>query len=522
MTNVTNKGDLSISVSTYSGEAELYVGLEEITRLNYNWSSVTNDTTEHVEIADAQGAYYIGVYGYYNSEYSITAHTATSFVHLVEGWPQTYTLSYNQNDALFFKYNIIEDESDKLSCHITSQKRGFTPHVYINYYDILDKSNTQKPGPNNAQWSYNITATYDDISMSFPGGTGHYEIGVYGGGRGNEDQTGQFQITCSGIGSATVLYDQEKEYGEVSRRGDFKRYEVYAKEEGTMVIELIPCSGKVGLQVSNAYNTYNETSYMHSVNEQGTITAIIPEARGKYYLTVSAGVEPHLIGITTYRITSTMVKSGETLPQQIVPGNEGFWEWEWAENDKIIMNWSEPTFEDGSPTGALGIRYVVVSSHEPEVELLMMSSCGMKTTIEKEYGIILHTEPNELTASVKLGDDEPKHIINIMALVEYDNRKVVRVAYRPMEVVTTEESSSSSYKYNAYWPIVLGVVTGLFAVALILSLILWRKYKRMERQLDYEMSDVRNVAGITSPNLEGRYISSINKPSYGELHEESR
>ena len=98
---------------------------------------------------------------------------------------------------------------------------------------------------------------------------------------------------------------------------------------------------------------------------------------------------------------------------------------------------------------------------------------------------------------------------------------MVRVAYRPMEVVTTDRSGGSSYKYNAYWPIVLGVVTALFAIALCLSLILWRKYKRVERQLDYEMSDVRNVAGITSPNLEGRYLSSFKQPGYGELQETS-
>ena len=142
MTNVTNTGDLQISVSTFTGDAELYVGLEDITRLNFNWSSVTNDTTEHVEIQNAQGTYYIGVYGYQDSEYSITAHTSSSFVHLVEGWPHTYSLTQHEDDALFFKYNINEAEDDKITCHISSQTSGFTPRVYVNYYDILDKSNT--------------------------------------------------------------------------------------------------------------------------------------------------------------------------------------------------------------------------------------------------------------------------------------------------------------------------------------------------------------------------------------------
>lgn len=135
MTNVTNPGDLYISVSTYSGDADLYVGLDEISLLSYNWSSVTRNTTEHVEVENASGVYYIGVQGYENSEYAITAHTSSSFVHLVEGWPQEYSLTHHESDAIFFKYYVNSDEQEKINCHISTQSQGFSPRVYINYYD---------------------------------------------------------------------------------------------------------------------------------------------------------------------------------------------------------------------------------------------------------------------------------------------------------------------------------------------------------------------------------------------------
>lgn len=89
--------------------------------------------------------------------------------------------------------------------------------------------------------------------MTFPGGKGHYEFGVYGGGYGNEDTVGQFQLSCSGHGSSTVLYDREIEYGSISVKDALKRYEIYANETGTMIVNLIPCGGKVSLEISDDY-----------------------------------------------------------------------------------------------------------------------------------------------------------------------------------------------------------------------------------------------------------------------------
>jgi hypothetical protein len=91
------------------------------------------------------------------------------------------------------------------------------------------------------------------------------------------------------------------------------------------------------------------------------------------------------------------------------------------------------------------------------------------------------------------------------------------VAYTAFEKEFSE--SASHHGYNPYWPVILGIVTGLFAITLICALVLYRRYKRVERQLDYEMSDVRNVAGISSKGLESRQLSSYKSPGYSHLTE---
>ena len=51
-------------------------------------------------------------------------------------------------------------------------------------------------------------------------------------------------------------------------------------------------------------------------------------------------------------------------------------------------------------------------------------------------------------------------------------------------------------------------------------MILYWKYKKSERKLDYELSDVRNVAGVSQP-IEGRFLADYSAPqrsgAYGQL-----
>jgi len=74
-------------------------------------------------------------------------------------------------------------------------------------------------------------------------------------------------------------------------------------------------------------------------------------------------------------------------------------------------------------------------------------------------------------------------------------------------------------RYNAYWPIVIGIVTFCLAVTLLLTMILYWKYKKSERKLDYELSDVRNVAGVSSSigGLMSDYAAPQRSGAYGQL-----
>jgi hypothetical protein len=87
-TEVKTNSTLDISLTMYQGDADLYVSEGfEVSKDNSTYQGETKNTTEHLSIENAYGIYYIGVYGYKDTEYSITSHTNNTYVRLVNGWP---------------------------------------------------------------------------------------------------------------------------------------------------------------------------------------------------------------------------------------------------------------------------------------------------------------------------------------------------------------------------------------------------------------------------------------------------
>lgn len=239
-TEVTKEGKFDISLSVFSGTAELYVSQDpQISEEVFTWSSSTGSTTEHISIENASGIYYIGVKVFKNSEYSITAHQSNSYVELVSGWPQEYAISHDPEDALFFKYEVNTDEDEKVECHVTSLSPGFAPIVYV-----VKRSQrgftTNKPSKRIHTAVYELHEAYDEVTMMLDGGTGQYEFGVYGGGDGNLDLIGRFQISCSTIDSYTVVWEGETEYGNIEKLNYHKRYELYLNETRSIEVDLTP------------------------------------------------------------------------------------------------------------------------------------------------------------------------------------------------------------------------------------------------------------------------------------------
>jgi hypothetical protein len=137
---------------------------------------------------------------------------------------------------------------------------------------------------------------------------------------------------------------------------------------------------------------------------------------------------------------------------------------------------------------------------------MMINACGMKTAIDQGVANVVLNKISVTEVRVVFAEYDVEYTVNVMArilLVDEDGQQYRKwVSYMPFEKMFS--SAVSHHHYNSYWPVLLGVITGMFAITLICALVLYRKFKKVERQLDYEMSDVRNVAGIQSKNLEGR------------------
>lgn len=138
---------------------------------------------------------------------------------------------------------------------------------------------------------------------------------------------------------------------------------------------------------------------------------------------------------------------------------------------------------------------ILVSNSEGS-ELMMLTSCAIKTLLGEELAYIEGDLLYDPSGEVALEESDEKYIINVLAIIKKAGDFDKRIAYRPFEVTYTKGHSVA--RFNAYWPIIIGVVSFCLAATLLLTLVIWRKYKSTVRKLDYELSDVRNVAGVAS------------------------
>lgn len=91
-------------------------------------------------------------------------------------------------------------------------------------------------------------------------------------------------------------------------------------------------------------------------------------------------------------------------------------------------------------------------------------------------------------------------------------------AYQTSTFRTTSEDSGSGAKIGI---IVACVVLGLVVLLGVPMYVLWRRNRRLERQLQYEMEDVRNVATVTTTAPASRAEERRVETSQGLLAESS-
>jgi hypothetical protein len=166
--------DVTFSLLTQSGDADLYVGIKERT---YIWWSISGTGADNINIPahdpsryspDFHGRFYIYVHGYFNSFFTITAHLGNTTVELLNGIPVAGHVATGE----YSYYRYYMTQAGRLSFNLQIPDRG-----YANDADFYVARSTSHPTKD--QYDYNATHFGSDY-ISIDATPGFYWIAVYG------------------------------------------------------------------------------------------------------------------------------------------------------------------------------------------------------------------------------------------------------------------------------------------------------------------------------------------------------
>ncbi|OMJ80277.1 hypothetical protein SteCoe_19538 [Stentor coeruleus] len=115
--------------------------------------------------------------------------------------------------------------------------------------------------------------------------------------------------------------------------------------------------------------------------------------------------------------------------------------------------------------------------------------------------------------TIEVEIDHDKGFINVIAeLPKSSVSPLKEVVYDPTEVLIADRPPHSGRGLLIFW-----VLATLLLISVATSIYFYKKKKRVENVLNYEMNDVRNVASIPAPGEEKAGI--IRKDPYSSLAE---
>ena len=482
-----------VGLTSLYGDGDLYVSLmANVSDSEYMWDSHTQSKVDHVRVPKTDhrfvvGVYYIAVVGQKYTGYLLTAHVRDSFIHLVDGWPQVY--SVQKEDNMMFDFKVLAGQT--YVCVLKTTSRDLRVHVVFQE----DESTPRIPSESNADVSFTgADFQFEELRFSNHSGLpGKANIKV------ESDSEATFKLICASATQLHVLHENDSTFALLDSFEPLQRYLVSAEKASSMVATLESCSGRVELMVSESFEEVNSKLFPVFPISDGRIRAVVTNFKGHLYLTVKLREASSFFDGASYEL-SVRITSQEThnSPLQFLPGNEGRIDWSVASLGRINLNWTPPCLMDGSELPSQkNVTYRVFVSESRNVT--MGTVCGMRAGEINQLTWDGYTEEtitgSSLTLVVPL---QRKLILNIVAAVPSEEGTQY-VAYSSIEVFV------SSGRGGDLSPLVIGLIVVTASVLLTLLLVYMYRFRKAQRRLEYELSDVRNVANIVSqiPEPEG-------------------
>ena len=466
--------DIDISLASFSGDSDLFVSTgPDISLDNAMWFSILVSQMDHIQISEKDphfrpGSFYIGVYALTASTYSLTAHVRKSYVTLISGWPQTYSVS--STDTLYFKYSSTSLLSLGLGCTLTPQQTDFRPEVYASL-----SSTKQYPDATTADFVFakeDYEAYYSMLDVNF---TLARNQSLYLAVKGSTEALGYFQLHCTEFDDTIVLNFEKAIVERIYAPATKKTYEITVENKGRLSVYVIPCSGMQKLEISSNWTLASELGPDISLNRltDGRMIGILNNALGRYYITVTTTASSKYFQGSSYEIVAyASVGSGI---KTIVPGDDGEISLS-REEDGIRLVWAKPIYEDLTEVDNAGTHYLLYSTYNHE----LVTACAIIMANARNYSkLIVDTAENEFVY-----EHDESIIVNLLAALPYNLSEFRFISYDPIRISPPQAAGTRS----GLW-----VLFGLLVISTCIVVYFVRRTKRIERKLNIELTEARSI-----------------------------
>ena len=500
---VLSKADIYISLTPYTGLPNLYVSKNvSLGWENFEWTAYAVQGTLDLLISKNDLKYQVGVYYIVvetleeESSFSLVAHTENTFISLIDGLPIFYSIPAGGKEKVTFKFTA--NHGHFVYCYVKSFV-GVPPNVFTKFQALNESPVRPSEDLHDNKFdheSFTEIYNYDNQNISYlafsnvhTGNLSQLNIAVYPF---NKSEDTQFEIHCSGKTESSLTKVGSFDIGILDEQISSKRYEMAVRAKGTLDAYVLPCLGEFKLEISSNWTVLNqETSdIVVSRMTDGVLAGSVNHAQGTYFMTVSAiGSSPD---ISVYEFMTVFTSAGAKAKRPYKPGNSGLIEWkDLKEHRKIRVSWEGLEDEQGQIVNET-VEYRVYFTPETESELI--TACGV--LYHSTFGKVKYLGVTK-SNSIEIELPHPKGFINVLAMLSKSTESALKsIIYDPTEI------SIPGHKPPRDVELLFELLVALLLLAIATAVYFYKKNKKTQNILNFEMNDVRNVANVTnSPEM---------------------
>jgi hypothetical protein len=452
MFNLDTQSPVEFRLSIYMGDADIYVDTKTPVSYNYyKWQSSTWKTEEILEISDKDknwvlGTYYIAIYGWKTSSYSLTVITQGSPTLIIPGYKYDYLLKSPLN---FYLYLSPMD----YICTISSYQVALHPEVYIN----LNKTFPLLPTDKDHQISYRDPKDYDKVSntFAFQFKTSEKQIAGISIYPNLNTINSFFGLLC--VTSSSVIQLTQHSYNFFTMKSHML-FELRTETEHNTLVTLQSCKGSHMLHVSTEKNPNRTDPNIDSYSERVRKTAQIHKSIGKYYIKVMGNPG------TSFELFTELPKTISIEARGIIT---------YSQTDSNFNIFWPKAFINGAESDIL-LDYYIYTSDTYYEELY--SACGLRI-LEKENKATLEGVYTETRIDIKA--DKNLYISIVAVFARHAQSSQGYAMYEPIMLEYTHKLNSRfSWIY---------IVIPITIVLIIIGVFIY-KNKRRNQMRNYELS----------------------------------